>query len=516
MQCGLVQCSARAGDFAGNLAHLGEILEQAPEAELYCLPPNALCGVTVASLGLWQAYARAQEQALSLLAARHSAKTLLVPYLQAFNHNDMLGCVLLAHGCRKKISLNSLTVQGNFAFGSFCLGSHRVGILLAVQSQPDLRPLIFFPPWTSSWPGQKPDCLLVLSAIAWREGLQRELEGRYSDLARTFDLPVAVVSAVGAEDGMLYPGMSLVMDRQGILRSRGLAFAEDIVLTQTEKITAAPQEQEALWEALVMGTRDFVHHCGLSRAFVGLSGGLDSALVLAIACAALGADNVTAVFMPSPYTSQASREDAAELIRNLAVPSFTVPIEPLMASLTQALAPSLEAFPVRAGDVTFENLQARIRAVILSSLANRAQGLVLNTSNKSEAAMGYSTLYGDTIGALAVIGDLTKTQVYVLATWYRNHFPKSLEIPRRILEKAPSAELAPNQKDSDSLPVYAELDPHIEQILQGRAEYSDLTRRLLGAEFKRRQEPLALFVSSRPFTAICRYPVSGRFQPVLA
>ena len=127
MQCGLVQCSARAGDFAGNLAHLGEILEQAPEAELYCLPPNALCGVTVASLGLWQAYARAQEQALSLLAARHSAKTLLVPYLQAFNHNDMLGCVLLAHGCRKKISLNSLTVQGNFAFGSFCLGSHRVG-----------------------------------------------------------------------------------------------------------------------------------------------------------------------------------------------------------------------------------------------------------------------------------------------------------------------------------------------------------------------------------------------------
>ena len=187
-----------------------------------------------------------------------------------------------------------------------------------------------------------------------------------------------------------------------------------------------------------------------------------------------------------------------------------------MASLTQALAPSLEAFPVRAGDVTFENLQARIRAVILSALANRAQGLVLNTSNKSEAAMGYSTLYGDTIGALAVIGDLTKTQVYVLATWYRNHFPRSLEIPRRILEKAPSAELAPNQKDSDSLPVYAELDPQIEQILQGRAEYSDLTRRLLGAEFKRRQEPLALFVSSRPFTAICRYPVSGRFQPVLA
>ena len=264
-----------------------------------------------------------------------------------------------------------------------------------------------------------------------------------------------------------------------------------------------------------------MRNCGLSKVFVGLSGGLDSALVLCVAAHALGPEQVYAVLMPSPYTSEASKEDALALARNLGVEHLTLPISPLMQTLQKYLEPALTNFPPQKGDVTWENLQARIRGLLLSTLANRAQALILNTSNKSEAATGYSTLYGDTVGALAVIGDLTKSQVYAVARWYRQHFPREQEIPLRILEKAPSAELAPNQKDSDSLPPYEVLDPILCALLCGTAPRTaterSLGKRLLSAEFKRRQEPLALMLSSEPFGSAFRLPVAARFcPPVLA
>ncbi|MEG6592419.1 NAD(+) synthase, partial [Desulfovibrio sp. 1188_IL3213] len=278
--------------------------------------------------------------------------------------------------------------------------------------------------------------------------------------------------------------------------------------------------EESLWHALTLGTRDFVRKCGAEKVIVGLSGGMDSSLVCCLAVEALGAENVTGVLMPSPYSSKGSVSDAHQLAQNLGVRTVTLPIESVMKVFEQALAPGLELFESRPGDTTFENLQARIRGVFLSSLANRAGALVLNTGNKSEAAMGYSTLYGDTVGALAVIGDLTKTQTYAVARWY-NDYRQAEIIPQQVFDKAPSAELRPGQKDEDSLPPYGQLDPMLEELLQPGASSAaanisplrlEVRNKLFAAEFKRRQEPLALFVSRVPFGAGWQAPVAGRYR----
>ena len=279
---------------------------------------------------------------------------------------------------------------------------------------------------------------------------------------------------------------------------------------------------EAIWDALTLGVRDFVRKCGLEKAIVALSGGMDSALVLCVAAEALGADNVTAVLMPSPYSSEGSVTDSLELAKNLGVRTLTLPIEPVMESFSAALAPGLDLFETFPGDTIFENLQARIRGIMVSSLANRARALVLNTGNKSECAVGYSTLYGDTVGALGVIADLTKTEVYTLAGWY-NHHRQATIIPQAIFDKAPSAELRPGQKDSDSLPPYDVLDPVLESLIfagQTAAQpqeadeglRKEVRRKLFAAEFKRRQEPLGLHISRMPFGTGWQVPVAGRYR----
>ncbi|MDE5879972.1 MAG: NAD(+) synthase, partial [Desulfovibrio sp.] len=285
--------------------------------------------------------------------------------------------------------------------------------------------------------------------------------------------------------------------------------------------------EESCWRALVLGTRDYVRKCGAARVLLGLSGGMDSALVACVAAEALGPENVTGVLMPSPHTSLASVEDAEALARNLGMETLTVPIAGLMAAFADALGPGLERFPAWPGDVTEENLQARIRGTLVTSLANRARALVLNTGNKSEVAMGYCTLYGDAVGALAVIGDLTKTQVYALGRWLNAWKGREL-IPEAIFVKAPSAELRPGQKDTDSLPPYEVLDPLLERLLapgrsQGEAESgaggedaalaADVRRRLFAAEFKRRQLPPALRVSGVPFGQDgWQAPTAGRYR----
>ena len=244
--------------------------------------------------------------------------------------------------------------------------------------------------------------------------------------------------------------------------------------------------------------------------------------MLCVAVEALGADNVTAVLMPSPYSSEGSVTDALGLAENLGVRTVTLPIAPVMESFSAALAPGLDLFGTFPGDTTFENLQARIRGVMVSSLANRARALVLNTGNKSECAVGYSTLYGDTVGALGVIADLTKTEVYTLAGWY-NHHRQAAIIPQAIFDKAPSAELRPGQKDADSLPPYDVLDPVLESLIfagQAAAQPQDadedlrreVRRKLFAAEFKRRQEPLALHISRMPFGTGWQVPVAGRYR----
>ena len=269
----------------------------------------------------------------------------------------------------------------------------------------------------------------------------------------------------------------------------------------------------------MLGTRDFVRKCGVEKGIVAISGGMDSALVCSVAVEALGAENVTGVLLPSPHSSEGSLTDATKLAKNLGITTVTLPIGPLMEAFATALKPGLDLFEEKPGDVTFENVQARIRGTLITSLANRAGALVLNTGNKSEGAMGYCTLYGDSVGALAVIGDLTKTQVYAVGRWYNAHRGAEI-IPDEIFTKAPSAELRPGQKDSDSLLPYDDLDPILEDLLQPAEAESgplsptrkDVRDKLFRAEFKRRQEPLAIYLSRTPFGGGWQTPVAGRFS----
>ncbi len=335
-------------------------------------------------------------------------------------------------------------------------------------------------------------------------------------LANVRSAYVLALNLLGGYASQIYTGQSFICAPSGEIMGRAAFCAPDLLLLDNTEascqrcqenmasISPLPEnEDEAIGRALILGIRDFVYRNAQGKAILGLSGGMDSALVACLAKEAIGPQNLTALLMPSPYSSEASVNDAEELARNLGIKSVTLPIALLMAAFERILAPAFALFAPWPGDLSAENIQARIRGVLLMAVANRAQALVLNTGNKSEAAMGYCTLYGDTVGALAVIGDLTKTQVYALGRWYNRWQGREI-IPENIFRKEPSAELRPNQKDSDSLPPYARLDPVLEKILAPARDYglsqeiAELCPRISSSAFKRRQAPPTLLVSGRP------------------
>ena len=362
-----------------------------------------------------------------------------------------------------------------------------------------------------------PKKCVILSALPYCMGLTEAWEEFVQNIARTLSLRVYAVSAAGAQAEKIFFGQSLIVEGNTI-EARGKSFAPDVLLTSElprKESLAAMSCEEELWNALLLGTRAFVEACRAETVYIGLSGGIDSALVLAIAVSALGCEKVCALLMPSPYTPPDSLHDAEALCDLFQVERHIIPIDSVFECYHSLLDPLFESMPKRSMDVTFENIQARIRAALLCAFANRRGGIILNTSNKSEIAMGYSTLYGDPCGAIAVIGDLTKTWVYRLARFYSE--THSAKIPRSILEKAPSAELRHGQKDSDSLPEYALLDPLLEGFFEGKSPVTEeerhLCARFLGAEFKRRQEPFALMVTETPLGKAVSFPINHAYMP---
>ncbi len=341
--------------------------------------------------------------------------------------------------------------------------------------------------------------------------------------ARRHGVPFVFVNQVGGNDELVFDGRSLCVDSKGAIRMALPAFEESFEIFDTADpgpaMTYEPMdEDESIRRALVLGTRDYFAKCGFSRAVVGLSGGIDSALTLCIAVEALGADNVMAIAMPSPYSSPASVEDAEALASNLGVRLEVVPIGDLMAAYDHTLAPLFSGQP---RDVTEENIQARIRGNVLMAVSNKFGNIVLSTGNKSELAVGYCTLYGDMSGGLAVISDVPKTTVYRLTALYNRD--REL-IPRSTVEKAPSAELRPGQKDTDSLPPYdildAILDLHIEDGLGSEeivargydaATVTWVTDAVRRNEYKRKQAAPGLKVTSKAFGAGRRFPIAARY-----
>jgi NAD+ synthase (glutamine-hydrolysing) len=337
-------------------------------------------------------------------------------------------------------------------------------------------------------------------------------------------LIILYVNQIGGQDELVFDGLSLVLDGQGNVCGRSPAFREHLqkVHLQGKKLlsflTPLPSQDKLIYEALVCGTRDYVEKNGFPGVLLGLSGGIDSALTLAIAVDALGASRVHAVMMPSRYTAKMSVEDAMQQVKIMGVKSTTLSIEPAFNSFLDTLEPLFKGQEV---DATEENLQARIRCVLLMALSNKTGYLVLNTSNKSETAVGYTTLYGDMSGGFSVLKDVLKTQVYALAR-YRNRL--TFIIPQRVITRPPSAELAENQTDQDSLPDYATLDAIIKGYMESNLDAKDLSekgypvavvekviRLIRRNEYKRRQAAPGVKISPRAFGRDWRCPITSRF-----
>ena len=338
--------------------------------------------------------------------------------------------------------------------------------------------------------------------------------------------PVVYVNQCGGNDGLIFDGASLALTAEGKVAAQGLAFEEDLVMFDTVsgegEIHDQPHEEIAYaYQALITGTRDYVRKCGFKKVLVGLSGGIDSAVVAAIAVDALGAENVLGVSMPGPFSSEGSKTDAKNLAHCLGIEFLTIPISEVFDAYKKALAP---AFAGRSPDVTEENFQARIRGNYLMALSNKFGSMVLSTGNKSELAVGYCTLYGDMAGGLAVISDVPKLMVYELARWINR---KRELIPASTIDKPPSAELRPNQKDEDSLPPYGVLDrilkAYIEDLHspQEIAEHYDFDPKLVRDiamlvdrnEYKRKQAAPGLKITSRAFGFGRPFPIAQRFVP---
>ncbi len=345
--------------------------------------------------------------------------------------------------------------------------------------------------------------------------------------ARRIGRPLVFVNLVGGNDDLVFDGASMVINAQGRVIAQAKAFQEDFLVVDLDDATgggrcdAYPDEVASAYEALVLGTRDYIHKCGFSGAIIGLSGGIDSALTAAIAAEALGPDKVYGVAMPSRYSSEGSIRDARSLAENLGIDFRIIPISDIHAAYEHHLLPHFEGRPP---DLTEENIQARIRGNLLMALSNKFGRLVLATGNKSELSVGYCTLYGDMCGGLAVIGDVPKVMVYRLSH-YVNHKAGREVIPEESITKPPSAELRPDQTDQDSLPAYEVLD----QILQRYVEQeqsldeivssgfdarvvADVIRMVDRSEYKRKQAAPALKITGRAFGSGRRMPIAARFS----
>jgi NAD+ synthase (glutamine-hydrolysing) len=362
-----------------------------------------------------------------------------------------------------------------------------------------------------------------LSASPWLVGKGRLRERMMRQVARRTKIPLVFCNLVGGNDGLVFDGQSCALDASGRVVARGRAFAEDFWIVDLPGGTG-PMAKRAgkvtqVGKALVLALSDYASKCGFRTAVLGLSGGIDSAVTAALAVDALGAGNVTGVAMPGPYSSEGSVRDARALAKNLGIRLLEIPIGPVFEAYRKTLAPAVTA---EGGDYE-ENLQARIRGALLMALSNRYGHLVLSTGNKSELAVGYCTLYGDMAGGYALLSDVPKTMVYELAGELNRGEER---IPRATIEKEPSAELRPNQKDSDSLPPYPVLDKLIQALVDDsvtpeaaarRAGVSvalarDIARRIDGNEYKRRQAPPGPKVTGRAFGEGRRYPIAQKFR----
>lgn len=379
------------------------------------------------------------------------------------------------------------------------------------------------------------DVLINIAASPFNIGKSKVKQNIFSNICSQYGLSLLYVNQVGGQDSLIFDGESLALDYSGKVVAQARKFEEDMVILDTGTwlgdlhfpatlpgTSALDSKTADVYDALILGTRDYVNKCGFSQVVIGLSGGIDSALTAVIAAHALGPENILGVTLPSPYSSKESVEDAKQLAENLEISFKVLPIADIFKANLKTLEP---LFAEQKHDITEQNIQARIRGNLLMALANKLGRLVLSTGNKSEMAVGYCTLYGDMSGGLAVISDVPKLMVYELAR-YVNRDKKI--IPLNTINKPPSAELAPDQKDQDDLPPYEILDPILKAYLEenlsikeiigmgfDQAVVKDIVRRIRTNEYKRKQAPIGLKVTTKAFGYGRRYPTAENYQESL-
>ena len=525
LKIAIAQINATVGDLAGNAARILDFAQraQAQGADLVLTPELALCGYPPEDLLFREDFYEACERELEALAAQLTGISLLVGHPVARDGNCYNAATLVSNGVRvatyHKQRLPNYEVfdeERYFESGDAPCVVTIKGVRCGINICADV--------WEAGAADLARDAgaeiLLVLNASPYHIGKQ-ELRARVlrERIAAT-GLPVVYANLVGGQDELVFDGGSFALDSKGEIRCQLPKF--DVTPAGDPlpgDVAAECADEEEVYRALVLGVRDYIGKNGFPGAIIGLSGGIDSALTLCVAVDALGADKVRAVMMPSPYTAEISLADSRQMIRLLGVRYDEIAIEPAMQTFAAMLEKEFAGLPA---DTTEENLQARIRGMILMALSNKSGSLVLTTGNKSEMAVGYCTLYGDMAGGFAVIKDIAKTLVYRISNW-RNTV--SRVIPERIITRPPSAELKPGQTDQDSLPPYEVLDAivegYMEQDLSPReiiakgyaeADVRRVVRLLKISEYKRRQAPVGIRVTQRGFGKDWRYPITNRYR----
>jgi NAD+ synthase (glutamine-hydrolysing) len=541
----LGQINPTVGDFPGNLRLAEKALSAAQEAgaQLLVLPELALCGYPPRDLLEREAFVQAGLRSLETLTSLVGETALIVGFVEQLPEapvgRRIANAAALIHQGRvlsvhRKSLLPTYDVFDESRYFEpadrvvpATLAGHRLGISICedVWNDGDFWPRrLYREDPVEQLVKAGVDIIINIAASPYTIEKRNLRPRMLANVARHWQRPLVFVNQVGGQDDLVFDGASLALDKQGQVIARAAEHAEDLVVVDLDAgrgtlRPAEPSDARSALGALVLGTRDYARRCGFSGALIGLSGGIDSAVVACIAARALGPEQVLGVAMPSRYSSEHSRKDAAELARALGISFREISIEPMFGAYLQSLAPAFEG---RKPDVTEENLQARIRGGLLMALSNKLGKLLLSTGNKSEIATGYCTLYGDTNGGLAVISDVPKTLVYKIAHEINAERPL---IPQSTLTKPPSAELRPDQKDQDSLPPYdvldAILEAHIERGLDSEALHAegfdpkvvaDVLRLMRLSEYKRRQLPPGLKITGKAFGTGRRYPIAQAFR----
>ena len=531
MKIAIAQINCKLGDLSGNAAKILNFAQQAKAqgAALLLTPELSLCGYPPEDLLLRDGFYRACERELFALAEQVEGITVVVGHpheLQGKRYNAASvlqdGKITATYHKRELPNYSVFDEERYFSHGNspcvFELEGVKFGLNICAdiwQEHAAMRAL-----------NAGAQILLVLNASPYHLDKQQSRYEAIRDRTDETRLPVVYANMVGGQDELVFDGASFAMTEEGHLSHQFASFEETLGILEIENgklqdgvICSALRQEESIYRALCLGVKDYIGKNNFPGVLLGLSGGIDSALTLAVAVDALGADRVRAVMMPSPYTAQISIDDSREMVNILGVGYDELDIQATFGAFLNTLNPLFQGLPA---DTTEENLQARIRGTLLMALSNKSGALVLTTGNKSEMTVGYCTLYGDMAGGFAVLKDVSKTWVYRLSN-YRNTLGRI--IPERIITRPPSAELKPDQTDQDSLPPYDVLDAIMACYVENNLSIAQIVERGYAAadvqrvvklirinEYKRRQSPVGVRITDRSFGKDWRYPITVRFQ----